>query len=245
MELELFLDLSIFPQTGVVSSVFGFVAFVAIHSISATEALQLQESSLVFDRCAECACITHLAGGHAHIEQPSGATSWREPMAQKWMLQSSCNLIIVAPCGYGLDIYKDGLFASSYNELSVTAQTCQHAANSHQSIAGTRTSDGSFLSKQSSEYPPPLASAIIIADALAPLIATGPELSSISAAMGQARFKSQTESPFGHEDGGGSCSKADWSIPPPNSSNLFKNILDEFFPELYAHDMPKRVLAHF
>ena len=31
-ELELFLDLSIIPQTGVVSSVFGFVAFVAIHT---------------------------------------------------------------------------------------------------------------------------------------------------------------------------------------------------------------------
>ena len=30
-ELELFSDLSIIPQTGVVSSVFGFVAFVAIH----------------------------------------------------------------------------------------------------------------------------------------------------------------------------------------------------------------------
>ena len=33
-EPELFLDLSIFPQTGVVSSVFGFVAFVAIHMVA-------------------------------------------------------------------------------------------------------------------------------------------------------------------------------------------------------------------
>ena len=52
-----------------------------VEGLSAYEAIQLQESSLLFDRCAERACITHLSGGHAHVEQPSGATSWREPLA--------------------------------------------------------------------------------------------------------------------------------------------------------------------
>ena len=73
--------------------------------------------------------------------------SWREPLAQKWMRQSSCNLVVAAACEYGLDIYKSWLFASSYTEFAIIAKTCSHAANAHQSSAGTRTSDGSFLSK--------------------------------------------------------------------------------------------------
>ena len=117
-----------------------------IEGLSAYEATQLQESSLLFDRCAECAFITHLSGDHSHIEQPPGAMSWREPLAQKWMRQSSCNLVIAAACEYGLDIYKSWLFASSYTELTTIAKTWSHAANAHQSIAGTRTPDGSFLS---------------------------------------------------------------------------------------------------
>ena len=98
-----------------------------IEGLSASEAMQLQESSILFDRCAECACITHTAGGHAHIEQPSGAMSWREPMAQRWMLQSSCNLVLVAACAYGMDIYKNWLFATSFQELS---RYCIHVQSS-------------------------------------------------------------------------------------------------------------------
>ena len=41
-----------------------------VEGLSAYEATQLQESSLLFDSCAERACITHLSGGHAHVEQP-------------------------------------------------------------------------------------------------------------------------------------------------------------------------------
>ena len=214
-----------------------------IEGLSASEAMQLQESSILFDRCAECALITHTAGGHAHIEQPSGAMSWREPMAQRWMLQSSCNLILVAACAYGMDIYKNWLFASSFQELSAIASTCNHPPNTHVSIAGTRSSDGSFMSKQSAEYPSALASAM--AKILTPLISSGPELSSISAALSQVRIKHLKDPPFALEDGGGSCSKPDWSFPPPNQQNLFKPLRDSFFPLLFQHDMPKRILAHF
>ena len=162
-----------------------------IEGLSAYEATQLQESSLLFDRCAECAFITHLSGGHSHIEQPPGAMSWREPLAQKWMRQSSCNLVIAAACEYGLDIYKSWLFASSYTELTTIAKTCSHAANAHQSIAGTRTSDGSFLSKQSAEYPPLLAEAI--AAVIAPLVSAGPEV--ISMKMVEACVQNQIGAP--------------------------------------------------
>ena len=214
-----------------------------VAGLSADEAMQLQESSLLFDRCAECACITHLSGGHAHVEQPSGAMSWREPMAKKWLLQSSCNLVVVAACEYGLDIYKNWLFASSYTEFASLAKTCSHAAKSHRSIAGARGPDGAFLSKQSAEYPPMLASSI--ADVLAPLISAGSELQSVSMAMDQVRVKDVFAPPFAHEDGGGCVSKPDWSLPPPNVDNIFKSIRDEFFPALLHHDMPKRILAHF
>ena len=46
----------------------------------------------------------------------AGGNHWQ----QRWMLQSSCNLVLVAACGYGLDIYKNWLFASSYTEFAVT-----------------------------------------------------------------------------------------------------------------------------
>ena len=176
-----------------------------VEGLSAQEATQLQESFLSSDRCAECACLTHLSGGHAHIEQPSasGAMSWPEPLAQKWMLQSSCNLIMVAACEYGLDIYKTWLFASSYTQLTGIAKQCSHAPNVHQSIAGVRTTDGSFLSKQSAEYPPNLSAAI--ADIIAPLVSTGSELHSVQEAMIQVRKKGPKEPPFAHEDGGGCC----------------------------------------
>ena len=214
-----------------------------VEGLSEHEATQLQESSILFDRCAECACITHSAGGHAHIEQPSGAMSWREPMAQRWMLQCSCNLLLVAACSYGMDIYKNWLFATSFQDLSTVASTCKHAPNTHQSIAGVRAQDGSFLSKQSAEYPPSLAKAM--ASILAPLISTGPELSSVSDAMQQVRTKSIKDPPFALEDGGGSGSNPDWSFPPRNKLNVFKPIRDAFFPLLLHQDMPKRVLAHF
>ena len=130
-------------------------------------------------------------------------------------------------CEYGLDIYTNWLFASSFTELTALAKQCSHAANSHQSIAGVRNSDGSFLSKQSAEYPPLLASAM--ASILAPLISTGNELYSISEALSQVRIKENTEPPFAHEDGGGCCSKPDRSFAPSNVDNLFKTSRDEFF----------------
>ena len=109
-----------------------------VADLSMEEALQLQESSLLFDRSTECAQVTFLAGGHSHVQQPSGAMSWREPRAQQWLLQSSCHLILVAACRYGLDFYKTWLFASSYSELSALGACCDHPPNSHQSIAGTK-----------------------------------------------------------------------------------------------------------
>ena len=84
-----------------------------------------------------------------------------------------------------------------------------------------------------------------MADILAPLLSTGNDLYSISEALRQVRIKGHNEPPFAHEDGGGCCSKPDWNFPPSDVDNLFKTIRDEFFPELFNHDMPERVLAHF
>ena len=215
-----------------------------IEGLSANEATQLQESSILFDRCAECACITHTAGGHAHIEQPSGAMSWREPMAQSWMLQSSCNLVLVAACSYAMDIYKNWLFATSFQELSAIASRCNHASNTHQSIAGVRASDGSFKSKQSAEYPAELATAM--AKILAPLISTGPELSSIPAAMNQVRTKHLKDPPLLRwKMGGGLMFYSRLELSTQHKLNLFKAVRDSFCPLLFHHGMPKRVLAHF
>ena len=34
-------------------------------------------------------------------------------------------------------------------------------------------------------------------------------------------------------------------VPPQNVDNIFKSVRDQFFAELFNHDMPKRIVAHF
>ena len=62
------------------------------------------ESATMLDRCTQAISCTYTAGGHGHLEQPSGAMSWRESSTKQWLSQANCALIMLAACAYGWDI---------------------------------------------------------------------------------------------------------------------------------------------
>ena len=128
-----------------------------ISDLTAEELLRLQNSALLLSRCVQAISCAYTAGGHGHLEQPSGAMSWREPTTKNWLLLANCSLILLAACGFDWDIKKTWLFASSFSALASMAVVCDHPAGSHQSIAGVKDSHGIYLSRRSAAYPAKLA----------------------------------------------------------------------------------------
>ena len=113
----------------------------------------------MLDRCNQALSCTYTAGGHGHLEQPSGAMSWRGSSSHQWLRQAQCALALLAACAFGWNIKKTLLFASSFHPLSDIAAVCQHPAGTHQPIAGVRDDHGIYLSRRSAAYPPQLAQA--------------------------------------------------------------------------------------
>ena len=98
-----------------------------IPDLSPAEQQRLQDSATLLDRSVNSVQCTYVAGGHGHVEQPSGAMSWREPSTQNWIQMANCCLILLAACAFDWDIRKTWLFASSFEPLSAIAAVCTHA----------------------------------------------------------------------------------------------------------------------
>ena len=130
-----------------------------IPDLSPAEQQRLQDSAALLDRSVNSVQCTYVAGGHGHVEQPSGAMSWREPSTRNWIQMANCCLILLAACAFDWDIRKTWLFASSFEPLSAIAAVCTHAQGSHKSIAGTKDEHGIYLSRRSAAYPTKLAEA--------------------------------------------------------------------------------------
>ena len=75
-------------------------------NLSSEEQQRLQDSASLLDRSVQAVSCTFIAGGHGHVEQPSGAMSWREQCTKNWMLLANCSLILLAACGFDWDIKK-------------------------------------------------------------------------------------------------------------------------------------------
>ena len=118
-----------------------------VPNLNDDEQRRLQESATLLDRCANSVACTFTAGGHGHIEQPSGAMSWREDSTKEWIRMSRAYLVLLAACAFSWDIKKTWLFATSFQPLSEIAAVCEHPSGSHQSIAGVRDEHGIYLSR--------------------------------------------------------------------------------------------------
>jgi len=193
-----------------------------VPDLTPLETQRLQDSATILDRCVNSISVTYSAGGHGHLEQPSGAMSWSESCTQEWVRLAGCSLILLAACAFNWNIMKTWLFASSFHPLSEIAAVCDHGKQAHPSIAGVRDEHGVYMSKGSAAYPPALASAFAskISVLLTPLD---------TQVCWQNVFdlfpkKHLFQNPTGFVDGGGLPSQPDWSKPPSEAPNFFRAV---------------------
>ena len=129
-----------------------------VPGLDAHSLLQVQESHTMLSRCVLCIRLTHSSGNHGHLEQPLTAMSWSEPIVQDYIRECSCTCSVISACQVGKDWAKAWLFAGTNPLWETLAKPCDHPPHSHQNIAGVRTEHGTFLSRETAEYPPLLCS---------------------------------------------------------------------------------------
>ena len=210
--------------------------------LSPQEQQRLQDSATMLDRSIQAVSCTFTAGGHGHLEQPSGAMSWREPCTQQWLRLGSCSLILLAACAFDWDIKKTWLFASSFTPLAAIASICTHPAGSHQSIAGVRDEHGIYLSRRSATYPAKLAQDF--AQKVSVLLSPAQESLNWNTVFSFFPKKDWFADPKSFVDGGGLFSSPDWS-KPPDLDNLFKPLRDHWIPKILQSGLHKQIVAHF
>ena len=187
----------------------------------------------MLERCVQCLHVTVASGGHGHLEQPKSAMSWEEPVVQQFISHHSCACVSMAACGFGRDWHKYWMFASTFLSLSRLACSCDHPPGTHQQIAGVRTASGHYLSRDTAEYPPELASQF--AQIILPLLsANGIELD-MESYPEHLPIKYISDPPFARQDGAGFKSQADWSSPH-NFENCFKTLRQIFSVPFWTPD---------
>ena len=214
-----------------------------VPNLTPQEQQRLQDSATMLDRCVTPISVTYSAGGHGHLEQPSGAMSWSEPCTQDWIRASGCSLILLAACAFEWDIRKTWLFASSFHPLSEIAAVCTHGKQAHQSIAGVRDDHGVFLSRRSAAYPTALASAF--ASKISVLLTPTNVPICWNTIFDLVPQKQLFQNPQGFVDGGGLSSMPDWSKPPEHVHNLFRSVRDHWIPQILKNNWHKLITAHF
>lgn len=105
------------------------------------------------------------------------------------------------------------MFASTFLALSRLACSCNHPPGTHQQIAGVRTASGHYLSRDTAEDPPDLASQF--AQIILPLLSSNGIDLDLASYPEHLPSKSLSDPPFARQDGAGFCSQADWSSPHP------------------------------
>ena len=214
-----------------------------IPDLSPAEQQRLQDSATLLDRSVNSVQCTYVAGGHGHVEQPSGAMSWREPSTRNWIQMANCCLILLAACAFDWDIRKTWLFASSFEPLSAIAAVCTHAQGSHKSIAGTKDEHGIYLSRRSAAYPTKLAEAFAQKNSV--LLSPLKDDISWDSAFSLFPHKDWFQDPKSFVDGGGLQSSPDWSRPPADKENIFRSVRDFWIPKILQHDLHKFIVGHF
>ena len=205
--------------------------------LSPSDLAKVQASHTMLQRACCAISAVHLAGGHAHLEQPRGAMSWQEPCVRAWLVQSSAALCVLPACHFGRDWAKTWLMASSYRGLSSIASQCTHPRGSHQAQRGW--ADGHWRSRQTAEYPPELCQAF--ASAIRHLVGgTSTELS-LAHARSLVPQKSLAQHPTAIHDGGGRNSVPDWSMP--HSKDFLRPLRTVLLEFCVHHKAPQRLLA--
>ena len=211
--------------------------------LSPDDLTKLQESFIMLSRVVSCLRLVFLSGGHVHLEQPTNAMSWLEPIVRSFLKLISASCVCIAACQYGMDIAKSWIFASSFKSLCSLACSCTHPVGTHARVQGTRDSSGQFLSRITACYPPPLAEAF--ASVISPLISQGPSDLNLDSASATIPWKFVGQFPKSFEDGGGLISHPDWSDGPRLEQDCFKPLRQTWLQRIVQLQLRKQVLAHF
>ena len=171
--------------------------------------------------------LVFLAGGHVHLEQPQNAMSWLEPVVQSFIRHIALHCVVMAACVHGANWDKAWLFATSWDQLHQMAGLCSHPRGSHENVIGTRSSDGSFISRKTAEYPQQLAERF--ANIVIPLLSQQSLDLSLQDTIKWIPIKSLYDFPFSTEDGGGLHSAPDWSSPDRTTEDVFQQLRHSLF----------------
>ena len=75
-------------------------------NLSASQALRVQESHLVFVRCVQLLHVCFSCGAQVSLEQPPNSMAWLEPIAANFLASTSADLVHMAACAVGLNVHK-------------------------------------------------------------------------------------------------------------------------------------------
>ena len=213
-----------------------------IPGLTFAEKTRLQESAIMLVRTITCLRLIYLAGGHCHLEQPTNAMSWMEPETQDFVAQVGIFCIVMAACAYGQSWDKSWLFSSSLEDLTQMGATCTHPRGSHESIIGTKAPDGSYKSRQTSEYPKELCQKF--AQIVSPMIHPAGQHLSVHESLSLIPVKDLRDAPWSSEDGGGSTSQPDWSRPDREQPDVFQELRNKFFQHILDNKLHFEFLRH-
>ena len=213
-----------------------------VPGLSGQELQKVQESNLMLERCIQLLHAVIASGGHGHLEQPSSAMSWEEPIVRAFIKLHACSCIFVSACGYGRDWHKNWMFATTFSALRSIGFKCNHPQGTHQSLQGTRTESGHFLSRETAEYPSDLCQAI--AKIILPLLSTNGFTLNVDSAMSLIPSKDYHSAPFARQDGAGYASQGDWSSPH-SFADVFHSLRKNFFDKIVAQRLDKQIIAAF
>ena len=211
-----------------------------IRNLTADEALRIQTSFTMLSRCVEILTLVYQTGGHVHLEQPSNAMSWLEPIVRQFLVAISATCVCVPACFYGWDVDEAWLFASSLVPLQTLGGACTHPAGTHPSTQGCKDACGS--SQTTACYPEGLA--LKFAEAVASLLS-----GSLGDVPWAQRFelyavKEFTDFPISQEDGGGLHSQPDWSRPDRIEHDHFHDLRQTWLQRIIQQRLDKILLAH-
>ena len=210
---------------------------------TASQAKELETSSLLHSRTRFLLHLVACRGGLVWLENPSSSLLWMDPEVTAWCRLTAPYAATVAACQVGLALHKSWSFFCNDPGISALASVCPHPVGFHASVSGKRASDGSFLTRTTAAYPHALAQAL--AQLASPwLTSVTSSTEAVSLTDWQSLLPPRLLWPdLKHrvEDGAGTCSTARPS--PASSSDPLRHLRAAWSRRLLSEGLAMRVAA--
>ena len=208
-----------------------------------SQAKELHMSSLLHSRTRFLLHLVACRGGLIWLENPSSSLPWLDPDVTAWCRLTAPHGATVAACQVGLALHKSWSFFCNDPGIAAVSSVCPHPFGFHPAVSGKRSSDGSFLTRHTAEYPRALAQSL--AELASPWLSS---ISSSSAAIPlldwQTLLPSRLPWPeLKHrvEDGAGTCSTARPS--PASCTDPLRNLRAAWSRRLLSDGLAVRIAS--